>query len=198
MIQYSNVLFFGNSITRHAPAPELGWHGDWGMAASAEENDYVHVLMRKLREAKPDLSFAARTIADFERKFWEYDLERLADARACPADLTIFRIGENVDAKEADTRGFGRHFLRLMEYIGPNPEAALCVGSFFNHPSANRQMKEAAAEFGCEYLDISHLDADEYKAIGLFEHEGVAAHPCDRGMKAIAEAIWDALKKNRA
>ena len=26
-----NVLFLGNSITRHAPAPEIGWDFDWGM-----------------------------------------------------------------------------------------------------------------------------------------------------------------------
>ncbi len=25
MIDYRNVLFFGNSITKHPPAPEIGW-----------------------------------------------------------------------------------------------------------------------------------------------------------------------------
>ena len=30
------IAFVGNSITRHAPSEELGWPGDWGMAASGE------------------------------------------------------------------------------------------------------------------------------------------------------------------
>ena len=32
-----NVLFIGNSITRHEPKPEIGWEHDWGMAASKRE-----------------------------------------------------------------------------------------------------------------------------------------------------------------
>ena len=46
-----NVLFIGNSITRHEPKPEIGWDHDWGMAASCKENDYVHVAV-KLLEGK--------------------------------------------------------------------------------------------------------------------------------------------------
>ena len=26
----TKVLFIGNSITRHGPAPEIGWFGDYG------------------------------------------------------------------------------------------------------------------------------------------------------------------------
>ena len=44
------VLFAGNSITRHGPKEEIGWYGDYGMAASCEENDYVHVMMAAIRE----------------------------------------------------------------------------------------------------------------------------------------------------
>ena len=40
----ARVLFLGNSITLHGPAPAIGWTGNWGMAASAERLDYVHLL----------------------------------------------------------------------------------------------------------------------------------------------------------
>ena len=36
------ILFVGNSITRHGILQELNWNCEAGMAASAEENDYVH------------------------------------------------------------------------------------------------------------------------------------------------------------
>lgn len=38
------LLFAGNSITRHGPAPEIGWDHDHGMAASGPDHDYVHRL----------------------------------------------------------------------------------------------------------------------------------------------------------
>ena len=44
------VLFIGNSITRHEPAPDIGWYGSWGMAASVK-NDYAHVIISKFEEA---------------------------------------------------------------------------------------------------------------------------------------------------
>ena len=42
------VLFFGNSITRHEPALHIGWTGDWGMAASSIEKDFVHIVVDEL------------------------------------------------------------------------------------------------------------------------------------------------------
>ena len=40
------ALFVGNSLTKCRPKPDIGWTNDCGMAASASENDYVHLLMK--------------------------------------------------------------------------------------------------------------------------------------------------------
>ena len=198
MVIIGSILFLGNSITKHTPAPEIGWYGDWGMAASAEENDYVHLVTKKLPGFNPDISIMVQNIAEFERGFWEYDLGRLAQAHDFAADFIIVRIGENVDEQEASARGFNQYYLRLLEYICQRPQNALCVGSFWEKPCVNGQMEAAAAEYGCQYLDISCLgNGDEYKAIGLFSHEGVAGHPSDYGMKAIAGRICDAILMER-
>ena len=42
------VLFYGNSIAMHAPLAKIGWTNDWGMAASAPEKDFVHLVVKGL------------------------------------------------------------------------------------------------------------------------------------------------------
>lgn len=46
------VLVVGNSITLHAPKPEIGWTGDFGMAASCKKADFVHRLYALCSEKK--------------------------------------------------------------------------------------------------------------------------------------------------
>ena len=50
------ILFWGSSSTKHPPAPGIGWTGNWGMAASSEDKDYVHRFLYYLKEAYPNAS----------------------------------------------------------------------------------------------------------------------------------------------
>ncbi|MBQ6119999.1 MAG: SGNH/GDSL hydrolase family protein, partial [Clostridia bacterium] len=61
------LLCIGNSITLHFPAPAIGWHGSWGMAASAPENDYAHRLTAMLRAAGKTVDLRLETIVATER-----------------------------------------------------------------------------------------------------------------------------------
>lgn len=64
------VLFLGNSITLHGSLPKIGWTNVWGMAASAAEKDYVHLVTCGIEAKtgrKADLRI--RNLADFERNF---------------------------------------------------------------------------------------------------------------------------------
>ena len=64
----SKILFLGNSITLHSPAPAIGWTGNWGMAASAEHLDYVHLLTADIAAASGEQpTVMVKNIADFER-----------------------------------------------------------------------------------------------------------------------------------
>ena len=68
------ILFLGNSITLHGPAESIGWSGNWGMAASAAEKDYVHLLIahvKKVAQGEPQVMVS--NVADFERSGTESD-----------------------------------------------------------------------------------------------------------------------------
>ena len=54
--------------------------------------------------------------------------------------------------------------------------------------------KTVSEKYRIAYADLSVFDLPENKALGLFEHDGVANHPGDAGMENIAEAVYDKLK----
>ncbi len=62
------VLFLGNSITLHEPAPAIGWNNAWGMAASAREKDYVHILLSHLREQYGKVGYCICNVGEWEQK----------------------------------------------------------------------------------------------------------------------------------
>ena len=63
------VLFVGNSVTLHGPSEPIGWFGDWGMAASGKEKDYVHLVEDHIKTKYPNASFCICNAADWERGY---------------------------------------------------------------------------------------------------------------------------------
>ena len=62
------VLFVGNSITRHGVKEDIGWFWDFGMAASSEDKDYVHIVMREINK-KYDASYCVCQAALWEMNY---------------------------------------------------------------------------------------------------------------------------------
>jgi lysophospholipase L1-like esterase len=195
------VLFLGNSITLHGPAAAIGWLGNWGMAASSQEKDYVHLLLRRVAEAtgkKPEAM--VENIADFERNYATYDpgsaLKKQLEFRA---DLVILAIGENVSAlssEEAKAK-FGAAVAGLLAALKKHGQPVLVVRScFWPDPAKDEALRRACQEAGGIFVDISGLSRDathSARSERTFAHAGVAGHPGDKGMKAIADALWKAI-----
>lgn len=192
------VLFVGNSITLHGVKPDIGWHWLWGMAASAKEKDYVHQTMRMVREIAPVAGYMIAQASWWELGFWKHEemLEQVRAAREYEADIVVIRLGDNTREEMLAGRDYEEAFCRMAQYFNPTGRAKLIITSqFWPHPEKDACIKAAAERLGAAYVDISDLGTkNEMKAIGLFEHSGVAAHPGDLGMMKIAEAIFEKME----
>ena len=187
------VLFFGNSITRHEPNPDLGWYGDWGMAASSIENDFVHVIVRELDKVYGKIDYCIAQGSKWERGYTHTDEvlnEIYSKARDFKADIVIVRIGENITPEEHLKVDCKSAVDEAIRFLASNENAKVIVTDMFWYAIYNHVFREIAEERGYVFCHITDLEEDESTmAKGLFEHKGVAAHPGDWGMKCIADRI---------
>ena len=200
------VLFLGNSITLHAPKPDIGWTGNWGMAASAEEKDYVHLLTADIaRAAGATPRTVVRNLAGFEREYETFDLATELKAELeFRADIVVLAIGENVSETTTDEARakFAAAYARLLAVLKEHGQPAIFVrGSFWPNAVKDGIMRKAGADAGAAFVDIAALGADASNAASSerkIGHPGVAGHPGDKGMRAIADAIFAALQERSA
>jgi hypothetical protein len=203
-LTYKTVLFLGNSITLHSPAPQIGWNGNWGMAASSEDKDFVHQFSKHIehqQDSRPKL--IVRNIADFERSLSQYDIpKQLTELFTDQPELIIIAIGENVSdlATPEKQAEFRESFQKLLQFAKTHSNATIIVRScFWANEIKDRIMQEQSQAADIMFVDIGNLGADlrnRASAERDFTHAGVAGHPGDRGMAAIADALWMALQKS--
>jgi hypothetical protein len=202
-LRVGKILFLGNSITSHGPAPEIGWTGDWGMAASVRDKDYVHRLLDRISKATGGTPrVMIRNVADFERKLADFDIrEALKEELAFEADVVILAIGENASSPRTDEgrKRFSDALGDLLTRLSRHGHPKLFVRSqFWPDAEKDRLLKKACDDAGGIFVDIGKLGVDPANSARSerhIEHAGVAGHPGDKGMAAIADELWRAMKQ---
>jgi hypothetical protein len=191
LLKFNNVVILGNSITQAGPNQPLGWYGDWGMAASAEEKDYVHVLKKCFQLRNPDVVVKVQNIQEFELDFTKYNFDTdLKSLRDSHPDLVILRIGENLKAN-IDLNVFEKRYQDLINYFkADNPKVVVVgVSTVFKGMADDIMVRYPP------YVSLKTITQDESNmALGLFENYAVATHPGDKGMRNIASLIWLKIK----
>jgi alpha-galactosidase len=200
---FKKVLFLGNSITKHGPKADTDWSGNWGMAASAEAKDYVHVFTKSLSDKQgsaPEL--LVKNIAEFERSHQGYDFAaKLKEAIDFQADLIVLAIGENVSAlktAEEKTKLQAAVTKLLTTLKGDRKPVILVRSCFWANAAKDEALRGACAAVSGISVDISTLGKNEKnftRSERPFKHAGVANHPGDACMAAIADALLKALSK---
>ena len=196
-----NYLAIGNSITLHGYA-DYWWDDDRGMAASTDDKDYVHLVKSYLESNGKNVVMYAKNLSVWETngKDRAEFLEELDPYLYEGLDLITIQLGENasdLDTWEAD-------FEELIQYIKGKCSGAqiIVVGDFWSNGNRDSD-KEIAAKSQCvKYVSLDGIkDNQEYYAglgtsvednvgdVHTIEHSGVADHPGDKGMAAIADRI---------
>ena len=195
------ILFVGNSITHHGAKPEIGWHHNWGMAASSKENDYVHRVVSGLKERYGQVNYCIAQVAAWERDYpnGEELLRTHYQAAAdFEADWVVIRLGENVPLYLGETVDFKPCCENLIRFFASNPKAKVIVtDNFWEKEVLDQKLEQIAKENGYLFCQLHDLSADQRTmAIGLFEHRGVSLHPGDIGMECIAQRILTAMENH--
>lgn len=145
--------------------------------------------------------FLYRTGGDWERR---YDTDKpvslsvFEKARRFGPDIIVWRLLENCSCDNFNGPLYEEKCKELIDYVNlKESRNVIITTSFWKHPGS-RFSRRVAAEKGYALVELEQYgEMDEMKALGKFTHEGVANHPGDRGMQAIAEAIWQPMQKNK-
>ena len=193
------VCILGNSFTFHPIRPEVKWFRSMGMAASALQNDYVHVLARMIAdETQRSIHVKYAAIWAWEKNFagkTQTDLEALGftDYRDWKPDVVILRLGENITNADPTMPQLPAAMHQLVDYIaaGRSSVRVLYTGSFYG-AQVNEAQQQAAAERDYPFAKLFDLAAEQVHLAADEPHPGVRAHPSDLGMRRIAERIFSA------
>lgn len=211
------ILIIGNSITQHGLKESVGWLGNWGMAATSPDKDYVHLLEARVKEINPYAEVHGINISEYEKYFYDWskisnNQEKYANWNA---DIIIATFGANIQngANEGDDTFendeiFDRgDYKKIIDRFNPDGDAKVIIGSTVLTRSDIVGVIHAAANaYGWDYADMTGYTDTQYRgypykeqlmaAFGVADIDaGVLNHPGDEGMKAIADDLWPLLKK---
>ncbi|MEI8078957.1 MAG: SGNH/GDSL hydrolase family protein [bacterium] len=205
-----NILFLGNSISLHGPYNTWVPNANWGMAASAEGKDYVHLLAsaitartdRPLRLAPttgasrwypgnpiPTDNTNILNMADlFERNYATWDNARFQTQIEAKPDIVILQFGENMSGGTMPQ--FKTALQTLMAGLKESSNPHIFVTGFIlgANPTIDGIKKEVCAEDPSHrvFVDMSQLHDPKY--LGQF------GHPSDEGMNVIANNLFNAME----
>ena len=206
LIKANRILFLGNSLTLHGPKAEIGWTGNWGMAASAQDKDYVHLLTAAI-----DARSGSRLVVEptpvvgqknaenviniagiFEQGYATYEAARIRKQLDWKANIVVVQCGENVPSKGFNAEAFQKGLQALLNDLkaSSNPQIFVTGNILWGNPGLDEIKRKVCAEDPSHrtFVDISAYQSD-------IPVNGPVGHPSDTGMKLIADTLFAAISK---
>lgn len=199
----NKALFIGNSLL-------LGF-GQFGMCASNAQSDYYsHVTQAiKAKNAAFTADKASGTSLESAASDSAQDTAyaNISGKLSADLDLVLIQLSDNTNGTDSIAYLTGGGAKRLLTRIRTACPRARVVwaAAWYSTAAKLDAIQKACADTGCLFVDFSDLRTTENQAsIGntitypdgstsTVEAAGVASHPGDKGMKAIAQRILDKL-----
>lgn len=196
------VLLFGNSLSTHGVVETIGWMHKSGMAATAIEKDYVHLLLAQLSTILPNnkIIFRVSNFAEFERNPTSLQQNTIDSFVQFKPDIVLFQLGENVS--EEDLHIFKGKYIELINsFKKENEVSTLCTTPFFPSLKKNNIVDSVAVMTKSFLVDLSHIslldntsraenEVDYRGDKTIWKVNGIGIHPGDKGMKNIADQLF--------
>ena len=183
------IIFIGNSLTFHETDKNLGWHNANGMAASLEDKDYAHLVLKTLKISKEQAII--ENFAEIEQKDIEESqtFQKLKDLLSMDASYLIFQLGDNISNDE-QLNYFWKNMHLLSSFI--RDQQVYFVSTWWEHEVKDSIIQEICQKYKGNYIYIGDIfkseDNMDRKKQG-YAHPGVDARPQDWGMQEIAKRI---------
>jgi hypothetical protein len=190
----TSVVALGNSITRHGAAPQIKWFGDWGMAASSPEKDYVGRLRALLVKPGQSVVQAQRfNVAVMEREPKGFQLDPATSAIAAASSVLVVELGDNANGDAL--QDFDSAYRALLTQTKQKKGVLLCLSTWWNSAKVDSIIKPACVKAGGVFVEIGdiHSDPNAHPSKGGdFDDPGILNHPGDVGMAEIAKRLFAA------
>lgn len=185
----TSITFVGNSLTDAGPI--YSWTGQWGMAATQPDKDYVHRVQLRLAAHTGIIPEITVYSADFHTP----DRIALAAQRiaANPPRVLVVQMGDNAPT-DSDYQTF-RDAYTLLRNAAPSAKL-IYVGVWQADDVRNDHIMRIAKEDGASFVWIHDLyldPANQAAAQGCTDTNGVCWHPSDAGMALIGGRVYSAI-----
>lgn len=195
----NRVMFIGNSLTRHPPLESSGWGNFWGMAASAPDKDWAHLVQLYLsidQNMPVEISIANTDLPWIDRDFEDVkaELERFRP------EAVFIQIGDN--AMDGSIDGFKQPYMKLLDLVGKYTARTYMLNTWRlsnQNGVITIYIKDMAGDYRSQFIDIHDIYKDtRNQAISeslclnnSTINPNVCWHPGDVGMRAIAAKVCE-------
>lgn len=195
-----SLLIVGNSLTQHGPAPDKGWTGNWGMAASSADKDFVHLLVKKL-EADKKNTFNLSIIpgSSIEKVFFNETDYKVLNGGDGTYDYIVLEIGDNIDFTNPLKATFQNRYRDVVDKLkiklGKNG-VLVCLGKWWSNDVIDDQIRSACEAGKGKFVSLKPISSQIESRASYerqFSNAGVGDHPGDWAMQKISEAVFCAV-----